>query len=126
MGSPNSVNPIATFMNNVVAAIVKGGRLAGEAYVLSLAPWLANPFIKWFLDYYLDWMTGLVDHSSEMFIDGLIIEIQTNGEKSEVYQKLSAIIAAKGAPDAKTIQDAKSAWADAIHFDGIANSHIVN
>lgn len=124
MGSPTTVNPLAEFMNNVVAAVVKGGRSAGEAYILASQPELNNPFIKWFIDAGLDWISSFVDHNLEMLMTGLIIDIQTNGEKSDVYKTLSIIKAKAGAPTPEEIAAAKAAWAAAIHYDGSSNTNI--
>lgn len=111
-------------MNNVIAAVVKGGRSAGEAAAISAQPWLGSVFFKWFLDIGLNWICSFTDHNAEVFATNLIIDVQTKHENSQVYLTLAAIVAQKGSVDEKTIQKAKDAWRHAINWDGTASTNI--
>lgn len=130
MSDPTTQNNVAQLVNNAVAILMKDGETAAKAFILTEVPFLTNPITQFFLDMALNWLAKILDHNIEMAITSAIIDIQTKHENSQVYQALNALMIAQKSGDTNAIdsaiKNAKDKWANAIHWDGSANTNVVN
>ena len=104
---------------------MKGGETAAEAYITSLDPAiLAIPIVAWFVDQGVQYLGQILSIASQKFVDTVVIEIQTNAEKSSVITAATALQFALGSGNQAAITQASNnlsqAYASLIHFDGIA------
>lgn len=115
---------MATLLNGVVNAAVTGGDDAVEAYLTAQFPILANPILQDLMDALISWLGSFLSADLQNLVTALVIDVQTNGEKSAVYQAAQQVLAAQKAGDNDAIssstQSLINAWGDLIHSDGSA------
>jgi len=124
--SPSSINVMATLLNGVAKAAVTGGDAAVEAYLTAQFPVLASPILSTLLDGLVSWLGSFLSVDLQNLVTILVIDVQTNGEKSAVYQAALAVVAANKTGDPVAIQTATtnliSAWQGLIQWDGSASA----
>lgn len=119
-------NQTVDFVNGLINALNSGGVKAAEAFITALNPaLLGNPLVAFFLDKGVEWLDEFVKELAVNSADALVFDLQTNGEKSDVYRAGQTLIFAKASGNADAIQRAKTeltaAWGNLIHFDGVAS-----
>ena len=110
----------------MIGALFDGGRLAAEAYLAALAPELfANPIVHWLEDEGLMYLESILRVAGEKFADGIVIDIETNGELSSVLVATTALAIAQASKDQtaidQAIKETGDAYRKAFHFDGFGN-----
>ena len=123
--SPTTSNSAAEIMEQIVSAIMSGGVAAAEAYVLALDPAvLSIPIIAWAVDEGISYIAQFISIAGQKFVDGVVINIQTDLEDSNVVNAATELALAQGSGDqaaiAKAVADASAAYKAAINFDGWA------
>lgn len=116
-------NQTANLLNQVISALMSGGVTAAEAELEILAPGLQEaPILGWLVDEGITYLAQVLSIASQKFIDSMVIDIQTNSEKSAVLTAVTelALAQATGNTSAikKAVGDANAAWKAVIRFDG--------
>ena len=116
-------NAAADLLNRVISALMSGGVSAAEAELAVLAPGLQQvPVVGWLIDEGITYLAQVLSIATQKFADAVVIDIQTNGERSAVLTAVTelAFAQASGSTAAIThaIGDANAAWKAAINFDG--------
>lgn len=112
-------------MNNVISAFMSGGEAAAEAYLTTLDPaLLAFPPIAWLMDEAVGYLGQILSIAGQRFADQIVINIQTQGEESDVITAGTALAIANASGDqaaiAAAVTAASAAYKAAFGFDGWA------
>lgn len=122
MSDPQTTNQMATLLNGVVSAAVTGGDAAVEAYLTLQFPVLANPILGDLMDAFVSWAGSFLSTDLQNLVTALVIDVQTNGENSAVYQAAVQVVAAQKAGEKNAIttatQNLINSWSGLIHWDG--------
>lgn len=123
MSDPTTDNKVADFLNGIVNAFATGGEAAAKVYLVALAPGLfAYPLVGWIADELLSYLGQILSIAGQKFATQIVIDIQTNGEKSSVITAATAFQIALASGNSGAIQDAANtlsgAYGDLVHFDG--------
>lgn len=121
--SPTTENVAADILNGVISALMSGGEKAAEAYLTALDPAvLAIPIIAWIMDEGIKYLGQILSVAGQKFADEIVIDVETNGERSSVITTATALqfaLASGNATDiALATQNASAAWGKLIHYDG--------
>lgn len=124
---PQTDNKVADFMNNLINAFLQGGETAAEAYVVGLDPAiLALPIVELLIKDGLSWIGNYIDAYLARAATGIVIDIQTNGEKSDALNAATALQFAIASGDQAAIQaaadNAAAAYKKLINWDGSATN----
>lgn len=116
-------NKAADIVNEVVSAFMSGGEKAAELYLTSLAPEILGiPIVQWLLDEAVSYIGQIISVSGQKFADQIVIDIQTNGEKSSVLTAATELQYALASKDPEAISKATSnlttSWGNLIRYDG--------
>ena len=132
MGDPTATNSTATTVNKVINDGVQAGERAAETAIETAldtaVPAFALPVLKQVSDEVIHLIVGkIADEVSlqlQTFGTFIVIDLQTNAEKTKLSQALQNLMIAEKSGDAAAIQKAIQAYADAqsalIHSDGSA------
>ncbi len=125
MSAPTVNNQAAGILNQVISILMSDGEKAAEVYLTALDPeLLAIPIVQWIMDQGVQYLGSLLSVMSQKLITGIVIDIQTNGEKSVVIQAAVALQIALSSGDKSAIATATVAASDAyraaINWDGSA------
>lgn len=128
MGDPSAVNTAAGVVNGIIDAINKGGVTAAEVFITGLNPAvLGEPIIAFFIDKGVAWLASIIEEVEIKDATAIVVDIQTNGEQSAVVQAGAALAFANASGDKDAIANARDqlidAYADLVHFDGVAPPH---
>lgn len=123
--SATTTNQAATILNEVIGILMTGGEKAAEIYLTALDPGLlAIPIIAWLMDEGIEWLGQIVSIAGQKTIDGIVIDVQKNGEQSQAVTAATALILANGSGNADGITQAttalEAAYKSAINYDGWA------
>lgn len=120
---PVQINPAATFIDGLVGALMKGGAELAKIYVKAEVPFLALPIISFFTGKIIDYIASSISKYIQEAAVDMVIDIQTNGEKSAIQTAAVALQFALASKDevaiAKAQADLSSAFGNLIHWDGI-------
>lgn len=126
----NKTNKLGDFLTSVVALIIKADKIALETYILAELPFLANPFLKFFLDIFLNYISEQMSFNLQKVVASLVIDFQTNQEKSVLYKALKDLkkVQSENGSNALALKEAalnaaKNAWAQLIQTDGVIDVH---
>jgi hypothetical protein len=119
------VNQAAEILNEVVSALMSGGEKAAEAYLTALDPGLlAIPVVAFIMDQGVHWLFQVISIAGQKFADKVVIDLQTNGERSDVITAGTALALAIGSNDPQAIKSAvdaaSAAYKSAFNLDGWA------
>ena len=121
---PETTNPLATFVDELIKAAISGGDVAVEAYLTAQAPFLALPVFEVILNYIITSVGTAVYKNMANIANDIVFDIQTNSENSTVLQAAIAAQAAKASGDQSAIdkanQDLINSLGNLIHSDGSA------
>jgi hypothetical protein len=132
MGDPTATNSTATTVNKVINDGVQAGERAAETAIETAldtaVPAFALPVLKQVSDEVIHLIVGkIADEVSlqlQTFGTFIVIDLQTNAEKTKLSQALQNLMIAEKSGGAAAIQKAIQAYADAqsalIHSDGSA------
>jgi hypothetical protein len=123
MSTPTTDNQTADILNGVVSALMSGGEKAAEVFVTGLAPaFFGNPITQWLLDEGISYIGQILSIAGQKFVDSLVIDAQTNWEKSDVLDSGTALALALASKDPAAIQTATNnlsqAYKAVVNFDG--------
>lgn len=118
-------NTLADSVVGIINALIGGGEDAAELYLTSLDPILmADPFMKFLVDEGVDWLGGLIDNFLAKGAAAAVIDIQANGENSELVTATTALQFAEASGNQEAInaavQTAANAYRKLINSDGNA------
>ena len=120
---PVQINPVATFVDGLVAALIKGGAELAKDYIKVEAPFLALPIISFFVNQIINYLANAIAKWIANAAVYMVIDIQTNGEKSAVQTAAVALQFALSSGDPVAIKKAQdelsNAYGQLIHWDGI-------
>lgn len=121
--TPTTSNEALVIVDAVISALMQGGEVAAEAYLTSLDPaLLAVPIVAWLMDEGVKYLGSIISVVEQKFVNGIVIDIQVNGEKSAVITQAVALQIALSAGDPNAIKaqadKAAAAWGSIIHYDG--------
>ena len=121
--TPTTTNEAAVFFDGLVQAMITGGEDVAKAYILTTpAAFLEGPVIDVFTNWILDGLADAVYQQTANLVTKVVIDIQTDVEKSEIADAVASVVAAKvvGDPNAlaKAYVQFDSAVANLIHSDG--------
>jgi hypothetical protein len=121
--APTTDNAPVDVINGIVSAFFTGGEVAAEAFLTALDPaLLANPLGQWIIDEGVGYIGQILSIAGQKFIDGIVIDVQTNSEKSTVLSTATALAIANASGDKSAIADAVSnlsaAYKAVINMDG--------
>jgi hypothetical protein len=116
-------NETADILNGVISALMTGGEAAAELFVTGLAPEVfGNPIMQWLLDEGIGYIGQILSIAGQKFVDSLVIDAQTNWEKSDVLNAGTTLALAIASKDQAAITSATAALSGAyksiISFDG--------
>lgn len=113
------VNPISSFINGVINAIVSGGEKALEAYITAQAPIFTNPIFHDLLDDVVETVGSDISVAPKTLVDFLVTDFQSNHENSVLIAAMKKLQSNPGSD-----QDAINAWGAVIHNDGAGNPSV--
>ena len=122
MSTPTTSNGLANDINT----IVKDGESAGIAIVESMIiadqPWLGLPGVKQIWEALFGWIMSYVTSAAETGIDFAVIDVQVDGEETNISKALAAVQAAYKSGDknalAQALADYRSAQSALANDDG--------
>lgn len=117
-----AVDPVAEFFGTVISAAVAGGEAAAEAAIGAAIPFLEAPG----MNLLTNWLVGKIGAAIQVnianLVTSIVIDVQTSGEASAVFQAAQALQAAQASGNqaaiAAAIQGAINAYAGLAHSDG--------
>lgn len=123
--TPTTENKAAAFVNRLIDAVFEGGEAAAITLIDAQAPGLlAIPILGWLIKQGISWLDGIASIASQKAATKIVIDIQTKGEMSSVLVTATALqIALQSGNDEDqkfAIQNATTAYARLIHWDGSA------
>lgn len=127
MGStPTTDNTLVNFIDGLVHAGFVGGEEALKAFILTTPlAWLEGPVIHIFTDEVIKYIGSAMTHQAQNMVAKIVIDVQTNLEKSAAKKAVDEIQKAKASGDADAIrkanEDFNRAMASLIHSDGSAH-----
>lgn len=123
MADPTTDNKALEIINGVISALMSGGEKAAEDFIIALDPALFGiPFVTWLLDEGVHYLAMVISVAGQKFADSVVIDIQTNGEESNVITATTALAIAQASGDAGAINNAigvaSDAYKKAFNLDG--------
>lgn len=124
---PVTENEAAKVTLQFINILMTVGETAAETFLTGLAPeFLANPFMQYILDHGVEYIGGLLKTVLNKSAANLVIDIQTNGEKSAVLTAGIALQFALGGHDEAAIKKAhdnlSKAYGNLFHWDGLVTT----
>jgi hypothetical protein len=121
--TPTTTNQWAAFFDGLVKAGIQGGEAALKAYILTTpAAWLEGPIVHFITDDVIAALGDSLYKNVGNMVTAIVIDIQTNLEKSAVVVAKSELTKAVLSGDSDAIQKAKANFAKAAvslgHWDG--------
>lgn len=125
--TPTTTNEAIVFFDGLSQAMITGGENLAKAYILTTpAAWLEGPILDVFTNWILSGLANAVYQQSKDVIAKVVINIQTDLEKSQIADAVTSLVAANATGGASEIAAANvqydNAIASLVHADGIGPS----
>lgn len=116
----------AQIVGGFIQALMTGGESAAEVYLTAQFPFLTNPVAQEILDWIVSDFGSAIQSYLINSTTGVVINIQTSSEQSNVVAAATALQIAQASGDKiainQAISDAKAAYKKLINWDGTFSS----